>query len=589
MKATSLFATFVAAKVLVLAGRDDAWSVWSPLAYLWQDVLAALLFAGLDSLLRRRPWAGWALYGIVVGYTAINVAVARVLSTPLTWPLLRAARGTLADSIVHYVTPGNVLGIAAVLAVAALVPWALTRRRRPLLRRFQCMAVAATAILLPLGPVASRHVRTAGLDRNCLLVLVSTALPRIAARDAPGDWRVSPFGQLPGPDLAHLRGTAAGMNVLVVHLESTAAGHLRPYGASINAMPNLTRLTERGLLFENTYTTYPETIRSFLAAQSSVHAALDMAPGNYAGWSGPALAAELGRHGYRTGLFHSGRFAYLGMDGAVAAQGYDVAQDAGVIGGRHESSFGIDETSTVTRLLGWIDEAPRATPFLASYLPIAGHHPYETQAPGPFAERCDIDRYHNALHEADTALGQLLDGLRKRDLEDRTLVVVFGDHGEAFDEHLGNIGHTLALFEENVRVPLVFVAGRRLSGPLRSRRIASLVEVSPTIFDLLGLPVPLGVEGESLLRPDAPLALFATDYSLGLLGLRDGRWKCIHEIEADRTALYDLETDPREQHDLATELPERAQTYREHLLGWAAAAKYRATHRIAGDHVASSP
>ena len=61
---------------------------------------------------RRRPALGWTLYGLVVLYVAVNVPVICELATPLTWPLLRATRGTLADSIVHHVTPLNLLRLA---------------------------------------------------------------------------------------------------------------------------------------------------------------------------------------------------------------------------------------------------------------------------------------------------------------------------------------------------------------------------------------------------------------------------------------------------------------------------------------------
>jgi arylsulfatase A-like enzyme len=62
-----------------------------------------------------------------------------------------------------------------------------------------------------------------------------------------------------------------------------------------------------------------------------------------------------------------------------------------------------------------------------------------------------------------------------------------------------------------------------------------------------------------------------------LLGLRDGRWKLIHELESGRASLYDLEDDPEEKRDLAAQQPERAAAYRDHLLGWAASQKYRIT------------
>src|SRR5262249_2955099 len=130
MKAASLFGVFVLSKLLVLAGRDIPLSLWTPLAYLWQDLFVALLFAAFDFAARRRPWAGWGVYGLLVLYAAVNVPVACTLSTPLTWPLLRATGGTLADSIAYHVTVPNLLRLAAVLAAAALLP-ILLRQLRP--------------------------------------------------------------------------------------------------------------------------------------------------------------------------------------------------------------------------------------------------------------------------------------------------------------------------------------------------------------------------------------------------------------------------------------------------------------------------
>ncbi|HZU36816.1 MAG TPA: sulfatase-like hydrolase/transferase, partial [Gemmataceae bacterium] len=286
------------------------------------------------------------------------------------------------------------------------------------------------------------------------------------------------------------------------------------------------------------------------------------------------LASVLRQHGYRTGLFHSGRFMYLGMDAAIQNRGYDTLEDAGAIGGDRDSSFGIDEPSTVRRILRWIDERPSGQHFLVSYLPIAGHHPYQTPERGPFPDTSDIDRYRNALHYADAALGELLDGLRVRGLEQQTLFVIFGDHGEAFGQHQGNFGHTLFLYEENVRVPYLIIVPGQDWGQ-RIHRIASLVDTAPTVLDLLRLPIPAGYQGRSLLDGRSDLALFCTEYTLGLLGLRDGRWKLIHELESGRSLLYDLETDPNEQQDVSADQPERTSAYQQHLLRWAAAQKYR--------------
>src|SRR5207248_6226815 len=124
-------------------------------------------------------------------------------------------------------------------------------------------------------------------------------------------------------------------------------------------------------------------------------------------------------------------------------------------------------------------------------------------------------------------------------------------------------------------VPLVIAAPGLIEGQQRLRRVASLVDLMPTILDLLGKEIPDNLEGRSLLQGPERLALFCTDYSLGLLGLRDGRWKMIHELETGRSRLFDLENDPDEKADLAEEHPECVQTYREHLEAWAAAQCYK--------------
>jgi hypothetical protein len=578
MRAFGLLGTCLFARLLVLIERAPPFSVWTVPAYLWQDVVLVLLFAFIDRLLRRWTWLAWGLYGAACVYVAINVPVARTLGTPLTWPMLRAARGALSDSILYHATPANLCCLGAVLAAAALLPLAAKHDAGRLSLRLRMMLVLFAVVVVLLGPMAVRHLRTEGLDRNALVALVTTAMPHIEAAEAEGDFRTSPFGELHGEELSRYRGCAVGRNVVVVHLESTGARHLGVYGAALDPMPNLTRLAAEGILFERAYTTYPETIKSFFATQCAMHPALDLTPEVYEHCTAPSLAAVLGGRGYHTGLFHAGRFGYLGMEAVLRGRGYQVMEDAAKIGGAYEIGFGIDEESTVRRLLRWVDEGPRGRPFLATYLPIAGHHPYEVPAPGPFVEHDERDRYHNALYYADTALRQLLDGLDERGLLANTLLVICGDHGEAFREHRGNIGHTLALYEENVRVPLLIVAPGAIRERARVSRIVSLVDLMPTILDLLGLPVPATSEGRSLLEAETGMALFCTDYSLGLLGLRDGRWKFIHEIETGQTSLYDLQTDPEEITDLAASEPERATIYRDHLVRWAAAQKFRLLH-----------
>ena len=125
----------VLAKLAMIWGHAAPLNGWSVAAYVWQDVMVALAFAAFDWGLQKigaTSRIAWAAYCAIAIYTAINIPVARVVSTPLTRPMLRAARGPLADSMVLYVTAANVALVLSLLALAASLPWLLARAPRQL-------------------------------------------------------------------------------------------------------------------------------------------------------------------------------------------------------------------------------------------------------------------------------------------------------------------------------------------------------------------------------------------------------------------------------------------------------------------------
>ena len=99
--------------------------------------------------------------------------------------------------------------------------------------------------------------------------------------------------------------------------------------------------------------------------------------------------------------------------------------------------------------------------------------------------------YERGLAEADRSFGRILDGLDGLGLPAGTVVIVVGDHGEAFGEH-GTLNHGRRLHDEMVRVPLIVRAPGRLGAPRIVRGPAGLVDVAPTILELAGVAVPSG-------------------------------------------------------------------------------------------------
>jgi glucan phosphoethanolaminetransferase (alkaline phosphatase superfamily) len=576
MRAASLLLVFLAAKMAIVWGHAEPLSPLALVAYMWQDAAVALAFAALDTGLGKlgaTTRIAWPIYWAAAIYAAINIPVGRVVFTPLTRPMLRAARGPLADSILQYVTVSNTLLILAVMAAAAVLPRLLNRTPRQLAI---WGIVCALAVVL-VGPMADRRVDTRGMDRNVITALIGSGLPRPSTRAGAGDWRESRFPPgRPVEDLAQFSGSARGLNILMISLESTAAQYLPLYGAPDDGhdpMPNLSALAQRALVFENAYAVYPESIKGLFSVLCSKFPAFDSRPEEYENAECSSVAAVLANAGYRTAMFHSGRFDYLGMQSIIRHRGYQTLEDAGDIGGNHNSSFGVDEPATVARMLAWIDGLPRGQRFFLTYLPIAGHHPYATPERGPFQGTAEIDQYRNALHYGDASLGVLMGGLRARGLEQNTVWLIYGDHGEAFHQHQGNYGHTFLVYEENVHVPFLIAAPGSMRRQERVRKVVSLVDTAPTILDLLGIPPPVNYQGRTMLDGASRMALFFADYSLGLLGLRDGPWKFVYEIGSGRAKLFDLAVDPREKSDVSAVEAPRVSWYGQVVRAWCTAQK----------------
>ena len=217
---------------------------------------------------------------------------------------------------------------------------------------------------------------------------------------------------------------------------------------------------------------------------------------------------------------------------------------------RVNSSFGIDETSAVDHILKWIDAPKPADRFFVSYLPIAGHHPYATNGPGPFKGTTEFTPYLNSLHESDAALGRLLAGLQARHHDRDTLIVIYGDHGKASTNTMATGSHVVRVQRERARPRSCSLS---LAGAMR--HLQSRTTRQPRSGACWTRPRRSSIspvsrarskhEGVSLLEPTQRLALFFTDYSLGWLGLADGCWTYRSRSSLSGLTLYDTCLDPK--------------------------------------------
>jgi choline-sulfatase len=169
------------------------------------------------------------------------------------------------------------------------------------------------------------------------------------------------------------------------------------------------------------------------------------------------------------------------------------------------------------------------------------------------------DLYDGEVAFTDYHIGRVLEMLESSPIAPRTVVVVTGDHGEAFGEH-GEFFHGREVYDEIVRVPLLIrVPGAK---PRRISRRVSHVDLAPTILELAGVAPDPGARGESLASElfgaDLPARPILVDQPRNVYydpkrAFIEGSLKLHHLFDSNTYRLYDLDRDPHEAHDLAAE------------------------------------
>ena len=348
------------------------------------------------------------------------------------------------------------------------------------------------------------------------------------------------------------------IGVVLITLDTTRADRLSPYGLMDVSMPHLERLAREGVVFDQASSVAPLTLPAhssiFTGLFPAAHGVRDNAD-RPLGAEHTTLAEMLEAEEFETGAFVGS--AVLDPERGLQ-QGFKEYSGvaATTLKGRTTTTTLKGRTTpdarqrradeVVNEATRWIEGLRGSGFFLWTHL-YDPHRPYDP--PEPFRSR-HFDPYIGEIAFVDSQIGRLLDALERRGLLDRTLVIVAGDHGESLGDH-GERDHGIFLYESVLRVPLI-IRGPGIA-PRRVGDVVRLVDVMPTILEVLNLPVPAmdGVSLVSVMHGTRGVDLEVVAESMyplrfgwsPLRALRGGRYKL---IDAPRPELYDLERDPFE-------------------------------------------
>lgn len=366
-------------------------------------------------------------------------------------------------------------------------------------------------------------------------------------------------------------------NVLLIVLESTPANVIAPYDKSYHVTPVIESLLPNALVFENVYAHAPATNKTMFSVLCSAYPWLsyNSETQEFPAINLQALPAVLKNKGYRTGFFNSGDNRFQDAGTFLSAHGFEAIKDLNSVKcntrfdekqREFEPLDGLDDACTADELISWTRQND-ARPFFGMLWTYQTHYPYfGGQSVKKFVDYdTTFNKYLNVVNHSDQVIGKIVQSLKESNMYDSTLIVIMGDHGEAFGTH-DQITHASKIYEENVHIPCLFVNTSFKGAALKG--IGGVVDVAPTILDLLGMRPHVAWQGASLLNNTYDdRAYFFCPWSDYLFGFREGKMKYIYNATKNTSELYDLENDPLEKQNIAGN-DANIEIYQQKLAAW---------------------
>jgi arylsulfatase A-like enzyme len=387
-------------------------------------------------------------------------------------------------------------------------------------------------------------------------------------------------------------------HVILISVDTLRADHLHCYGYERATSPNIDRIAEEAVLFENAISQSAWTLPAHASMMTGKLASeLGLIFYDEQGLDNKSVVGEmdgrlltiakaLRRYGYETVSYNGGAW--------VAGEfGLDSGFDSYRWGGRYFKD-------NIARSIEWLKtrKQKRFFLFLHAYDVHAPYNapekfnmfyeytgkynkdeiaPDKTPAPLGSPEHLHIiSQYDAGIRRADHEIGIFIDYLREQDLLDRSILIITSDHGEALQVHHEMWGHIYPLYEELIRVPLI-IRAPGLKAARITEQVPACTSLLPTILDMLQIHERDADYGQSLtasfrgVKPEFEYIISETGRLRNrklCRSVRTSEWKMSYyqaDNREDRYELFDLVSDRTEARNIADENPELVDFLREKI------------------------
>ena len=396
------------------------------------------------------------------------------------------------------------------------------------------------------------------------------------------------------------------INVMIMVIDALRPDHLGCYGYERNTSPNIDRLAKQGILFSQAISAGGWTFESVPSILTSTYSFTHQirGPNNFRNPQIKTIAGELNTKGYHCVLWsnHS-TLKYLDIK-----EGFQKVYIPYLY---KDNNRVLSDYILTSQIINRLKKRYKNIPFFfyihyegchvpyrppptykhiylhdnkygrkSEFIPVSnrsdGDEKYGGQGKIPYVVAENnitdpnyyISQYDGAISYTDEQIGRLTDALKELDLDKNTLIILTADHGEMLGEHDIYFTHNGA-YEENIRVPLIIRFPKLCPrGKVISRQV-SLVDIAPTILELVGLNRPSYMQGESLFAFIKPFRIYRAKYVLSCckntLALRAEDWKLIYANDFHEWELFNLRNDPKEQYNLIAKRPDKFKQLKQNL------------------------
>jgi choline-sulfatase len=360
-------------------------------------------------------------------------------------------------------------------------------------------------------------------------------------------------------------------NIFLIVIDSLRFDHLGCYGYHRETSPAIDKIAGEGITFDRAISqsswTKPSVASLLTSTYPEIHGVKSIK--DRLSTHETFLPTILKKFGYVTGCIQTNPF--LSSESGFN-QDFDFYLELfDKVPGMYKPRI----NEAINAVCDWLDQFTHNRFFLYLHV-LDTHNPYTP--PKEFNRFGDTeqDLFDGEVRFVDYYIGLIRCYLALKGLQEKTLFIITSDHGEEFGEH-GHRYHAKHLYEEVLRVPLIFSSPALIPSGLSIPTQVRSIDILPTILELLGIPPLAKHQGESLL-PLLKLAPTPARPAISQIGeencatrktevvaLTTENYKLIWNKKNDAKELYHLQRDPREENNIAYEEKEKTQELQSQL------------------------